>query len=88
MHIADIRRSYHQKVFADILRANKPREEKGYPNFADGNSTLSVLYAWGIIERIGLPVTVGQIPGQTAGSLFEKTTRDYAERSFSQLQHI
>lgn len=88
MNIADLRRSYHSDIFANILRANKPRDEGGYPNFADGSSALSVLYAWEIVERIGLPVTAGQIPGQTAGSLFEKTTRDYVERSFSQLQHI
>jgi len=86
--IADIRRSYHKAVFADILRVSRPRIEGGYPNFADGSSVLSVQYAWGIVERIALPALQGQIPGQTAGSLFEKTTRDYVEASFSKLQHI
>lgn len=88
MSIADIRRSYHKAVFADILRVSRPRIEGGYPNFADGSSVLSVQYAWGIVERIALPALQGQIPGQTAGSLFEKTTRDYVEASFSKLQHI
>lgn len=88
MHIADIRLSYHKDIFADILQVNKARGEGGYPNFADGSSALSMLYAWEIVEQIGLPTLQGQIPGQTAGSLFEKTTQKYIERSFSQLQHI
>lgn len=88
MNIADLRRSYHSDIFAEILRANKPRDAGGYPNFADGSSALSVLYAWEIVDRIGLTVNTGQIPGQTAGSLFEKITSHYAERSFAPLQHI
>ena len=71
--IAALRRSYHQRVCKDVLRVNA----NGFPNNTDSGSAASVSVGKGVIERIGLEVNTGSLPGQTAGHLFEVATQEF-----------
>lgn len=82
--IAALRRSYHQRICKDVLRVNG----NGFPNNADSGSAASVSIGKGIIERIGIEVRVGSLPGQTAGRLFEVATKEFLCDAFALLQHI
>jgi hypothetical protein len=86
MGIAELRRQYHGRLCKDIIRTIQKKGD--YPNFADGDNTLSVLYAWGITQRIGYTESLEIVKGQRAGRSFEVITKDFIQAVFTQLQHI
>lgn len=83
MTLADLRRSYHQQICQEIIRA-----PKGYPNFADGSNRSSRAIAWGIVNRLGFPMQDSPIKEQTAGDRFETFTKTFLQSAFSLLQHL
>lgn len=86
MGISELRREYHGRLCKDIIRTIKKKGD--YPNFADGDNPLSVLYAWGITRRIEYTESLDVVRGQRAGRSFEIITKDFIQAVFSQLQHI
>lgn len=60
----------------------------GFPNNTDSGSAASVSIGKGVIERIGLEVNTGSLPGQTAGRLFEVATQEFLRDAFNLPQHI
>ncbi len=87
MVFAQLREAYHRNVCARIIRVQSTKQGR-YPNFADKSSKASKDIANHVIAAIGCVPQTGSIAGQTAGRLFEETTRDYIRASFSHLQHI
>ena len=82
--IEALRRDYHQRICRDVLR----RTTSGAPNNSDSGSSASVRLGKGIVDRIGLPVSVGRLAGQTAGHRFEEATRDFLRDAFGLLSHL
>jgi hypothetical protein len=83
MSLAELRAHYHKLLFQDIIRA-----PKGYPNFSDGTNKASRAIAWGIVNRIGFPLSEDPVKEQTAGDCFEKHTKNFLQSAFDLLQHI
>jgi hypothetical protein len=99
MLLSDLRKQYHAQLCTQIIRVStKPkkrrqqgriiREEIDFPNFADGDSTSSVEFAWGIVNRIECSITNGQVVGQTGGARFETITCDFLRDAFQLIQHL
>ncbi|KUG25950.1 type ii dna restriction endonuclease r.ngoi [hydrocarbon metagenome] len=88
MTISKLRKDYHKKVVNQLLRIRKNKLKGDYPNNADGDSKISVKIAWEIVDRITKKPIVGSISGQEAGSIFEKLTKEFLEKSFKQLVHL
>lgn len=87
MNISDLRQGYHRRICSEIIRIT--RSEKGdYPNFADGSSVLSANYAWGILNRLPCEKNYNKLDGQTAGTRFERITKDFVKDSLTHLQHV
>jgi len=51
MNISDLRRRYHEKISAQIIRISRRAGKEDFPNFADGDSAVSRQLAWGIVDR-------------------------------------
>jgi hypothetical protein len=89
MSIADLRREYHRLVCQDIIRVqHDKKEQKEYPNFADGSNVASTAIAWGIVNRLPYEINEIGLTGQTAGDRFEKLTKDFLEKTFRLLDHL
>ena len=82
--IEALRQDYHLRICRDVLR----QTASGVPNNADSGSTASVRLGKGIVERIGLQVSTGKLPGQTAGHRFEEATKDFLSKAFGLLSHL
>lgn len=82
--IEELRCEYHRRICDQVLRQNND----GVPNNADSASTASVRIGRGIIDRIGIQIKNGKLPGQTAGNLFEVLTRDFLYSSFELLYNL
>lgn len=87
MSIAELRKAYHRRICAEIIRLQRDGETL-YPNFADEGSKASRLIAQGIVERLGCASTHASLPGQTAGGLFETITQEFLESAFALLYHL
>lgn len=87
MNLNALRRAYHQRICADILRITR-KAQTAYPNFADGNNRSSVQLAWGVFNRLQCAPDQPEISGQTAGGRFEVATKDFLEQAFALLQHL
>lgn len=87
MKIADLRREYHHQICESIIRIQR-KGALEFPNFADGDNKNSCDIAWGIVNQLGYPCNYEMISGQTAGSQFERITRDFLEKAFGLLSHI
>lgn len=87
MTLADLRRNYHAKLCTDIICVRTGKRGP-YHNFADADNAASIAIARGIVSRISAKVGVTELPGQTAGGLFERYTREFIQESFELLQHI
>ena len=86
--LAELRRSYHDKIGSQIVRISK-KNGQSYPNFADGSSQSSVLIANGITRALGFPIKkIPKITGQTAGTLFERLTCEFIENAFTAIRHL
>ncbi len=85
MSIAELRHQYHQRICNEIIRI---KDDDGYPNFADGSNRSSVSIAWEILQLIGCDPVIGEVAGQTTGSLFEKVTREFIEEAFGLIKHL
>jgi hypothetical protein len=88
MTISKLRKDYHKKIVNQLLRIRKNSSKGDYPNNADGDSKISVKIAWGIVDRITIKPIEGSISGQEAGSIFEKLTKEFLEKSFKELVHL
>ncbi len=78
-----LRRRYHESICGQVLRSRN-----GVPNNADRSSKSSQKLALGIARHIGCEVFEGNLPGQTAGVMFERLTRDFLRDSFGLLSHL
>lgn len=87
MSISDLRREYHRRICAEIIRVTHGKYGD-YPNFADGNSLPSTKYAWGILDRLSCEQNFEKLDGQTAGLRFERITKDFIKDALLFLQHI
>lgn len=86
--LAELRRSYHDKIGSQIVRFSK-KDGRAFPNFADGSSQSSVLIANGIATALEFPIKKNAtIKGQTAGNLFEKLTCEFIENAFTAIRHL
>jgi len=89
MKIIDLRRAYHQQICQGIIRVKQAvKKDIEYPNFADCGNVLSVKIAIGITRRLNYVPNKETISEQTAGGIFEKTTCDFLENSFTLLHHL
>lgn len=88
MGISSLRRDYHRRLCADIIRIRPNRDKGDYPNFADGDSAVSIELAWGIYRQLGRPTQDEGVTSQTAGKRFETITKDFVRAAFSELQHL
>jgi hypothetical protein len=99
MLLSDLRKQYHAQLCSQIIRVSKKtktrrrqgqtiKEEIEFPNFADGDSTSSVEFAWGIVNRIDCPIADGQVVGQTGGARFEAITCDFLRDAFQLILHL
>jgi len=88
MNISDLRRRYHEKISAQIIRISRRAGKEDFPNFADGDSAVSRQLAWGIVDRIGCGKNFSDIKGQTVGKRFEVITKEFLEESFSLFSHV
>jgi hypothetical protein len=87
MSIAQLRKEYHRRVYKEIVRLRKDKQEE-YPNFADKGSKTSRLVALGIVNRLGCDPNYGSLSEYRAGDRFERITKDYVEKAFALLQHL
>lgn len=87
MTLYSLRQAYHQRICHHILRIIR-KDNKTYPNFADGSNRSSVQIAWNIFNQLKCPTNEITLPGQTAGGRFETITKDFLEESFLLLQHL
>jgi NgoMIV restriction enzyme len=85
MTIFQLRKRYHQNICKDLLRIRKNTIKGDYPNNADGDSKISVRISWEILNNLTIKPNYGNITGQEAGSIFEKLTKDFLEKSFELL---
>ncbi len=88
MGIASLRREYHKRICAEIIRISKSKSGKDYPNFADGTNKGSIAIAWGVVKHLGCAIEASNISGQTAGRLFEQITKDFLVKAFPMLHHL
>lgn len=88
MGISSLRQEYHRRICAEIIRIRPSRSKGDYPNFADGDSSISTALAWGIYRRLGYTALDGDVTSQTAGKQFEVLTKDFIRAAFSELRHI
>lgn len=88
MELSKLRKRFHKKISADLLRIRKNKKKGDYPNNADGDSKISVNIAWEITKQLTNKPIYGNIAGQQAGSLFETITMEFLEDSFSLLNHL
>lgn len=87
MNLLALRRTYHQRICADILRITH-KAQTTYPNFADGSNRSSVQFAWGVFNRLQCATNQPEISGQTAGGRFEVATKEFLEQAFALLHHL
>lgn len=87
MGIAELRREYHRRICAEIIRVQQDNGV-GYLNFADKGNKVSRAIAQGIVDHICESSESGKLAGQTAGGLFETFTRDFLEAAFLLLRHL
>ena len=86
--LAELRQAYHSEIGSKIARTSESRGHE-YPNFADGSSRSSILLARGVAEKLGFPRRKHpKVPGQTAGSLFEKITCSFVKSAFKSIGHL
>ncbi|MYD36496.1 MAG: restriction endonuclease [Dehalococcoidia bacterium] len=87
--LVSMRRDYHRMVGSQILRFSV-RNNRRFPNFADGSSQSSIRIGNGLVEELGLRQQRGaqQISGQTAGSRFEGLTCEFIRTAFDSLAHL
>lgn len=88
MNLVELRSLYHQNIIEKLIRINRAKSDRGYPNNADGNSSISVKIAWMILEQLSSSPLTSSLSGQTAGKIFEQLTRDYLQSSFEKLSNI
>ncbi len=88
MNLADLRKKYHDEICEKLLWVRKDSTKGDYPNNADGDSKISVDIAWGILNELCRKPKYGKISGQTAGKIFEETTKLFLEKSFDLLLHL
>ena len=82
--IEELRRKYHRRICTEVLRIN----ENGVPNNADNASAASVEIGTRIVRYIGMDLKTDKLSGQTTGSKFERTTKDFLQNAFMLLQHL
>lgn len=88
MVIQSLRSKYHDRICTEIIRISVSRKGERYPNFADVSSASSKEIAWSITKQLNCPENDRNIKGQSAGSLFEKVTKDFIEACFNRLLHL
>lgn len=89
MTISNLRHEYHQQICQTIIRIRKdPKNNREYPNFADGNSKASTAIALGVVQRLGYASNYQIIAEQHAGGLFQTITKDFLQEAFTLLLHL
>src|SRR3954462_7717890 len=81
--IDDLRRNYHARICAEIIRS-----KGGIPNMADVGSALSRQISQNLLALLPYEVGITEIRGQTAGERLEQVTRDFLEEAFAYLDHM
>jgi len=87
MDIETLRREYHRKICADIVRMQRDGSTS-YPNFADKGNKASRAIAQGIVDRLEYPIESSRLSGQSVGGRFESLTREFLESAFALLDHL
>jgi hypothetical protein len=84
--IRNARIAFHNEIIAGTLLSLTG----GIPSNADKDSAFSVAVAKAILNQLppGVQTIAKRLPGQTAGALFERATRNYVEATFSALTHL
>lgn len=83
--IGDLRRTYLERLCGSILGY---RSGTDIVTVADGSSAVSKDLAERMVQKIGLPLCPNPATGQTAGTLFGLTTKDFVQASFARLRHL
>lgn len=84
MEIAHLRQEYHQAICQQIAYI----DAQGVPNIADRSSATSSLIAKALFAQIPYPSNQSSVSVQTAGRLFEISTRAFIEKAFTFLQPL
>jgi len=81
---AEARRSFHAALLERVLRTNS----EGIPANADGNNTVSVALAKGVLSRLGAEALGARLAGQMSGNQFEAITCKFISQTFPHLSHL
>lgn len=82
--ITRLRQQYQQAVCAEAIFLKRG----AIPSIADVGSSLSTILAQRMFNELSLPLSTGEIKGQTAGKRFEELTRDFVAQAFDLLAHL
>jgi len=97
--LTDLREDFLRSIFTEIVALHEPtaREDskknpttKPYPNFADGDSELSIALAEGVLNRVSSEC-VSTLPAEEAAAgtgRFAKSVEDYLSACFLRLEHL
>jgi hypothetical protein len=77
-----------QKYHAALLKSILGQDSNNIPWNSDSDNSLSIVYAKGILSRIGTGLTGPRLPGQTAGKIFEEMTCGFIQETFTMLGHL
>lgn len=83
--IALERAKLHQEAAKNLLGL---RKDGLAPNFSDGSDRLSRELGSAVLQKLTPAPSVRDLPGQTAGKLFEKAIAVFLERSFMRFGHL
>ena len=81
--IAAARRSFHEELLQNVLRA-----DKGVPNNADKDNANSVKLATAILRQIPGKAQKGKLQGQQTGSRFETACENFVKATLPLLNHL
>lgn len=82
--LGEIRRQLHTEMFQKCVRWRRA----GVPSMSDKDSDVSSRLGKGMVDRIGLEVSSGEVTPQAVGSFFAVAVAKFLEAGFQQLTHL
>ncbi|MBM4301365.1 MAG: restriction endonuclease [Deltaproteobacteria bacterium] len=88
MGIKELRQDYHNRICKEVLRTRFDKERNDtYPNIADKQNPNSRKIAWGLFRKLGCHEDQSKL-SESAGTLFQKITKDFLKNAFNLLHHL
>jgi hypothetical protein len=82
--ITSARAAFHQALLDGVLRV----DGNGVPSNADKSNAISIAIAQGIVEQLRPNTMEQRLPGQRAGSRFERVCENFISATFLRFQHL